>query len=271
MFKKILILTISMFGLTVLANTSLTDYPLLVIGASYANGSTPFNNGQSPLGGISVNFGSYVSLGQALIRNRQLPGYVINEAEAGATTFSRSWCPTGATICGPAGWDSYETMLNKALSRVALPPTFTEYNAKFVVISMANDCLHSDAFGVPQSETSPCTHEQINQAIDRMIAVGNSAISKGVTPIFEVLPKYQDLDLNLFKSLFGLEWVIDEASFNYLRDQMKSRITNELPQAVILNVWKKFVHIGDGLHPSPHTSKRAAKVIAEYIESQAKK
>ena len=162
-------------------------------------------------------------------------------------------------------------MLNKALSRVALPPTFTQYNAEYVEVSMPNDCLHSDAFGVPQSQTTPCSNTQINEAVDRMIAVGQSAISKGLIPIFEVMPKYEDLDLNLFKSLFGLSWVIDESSFQYLRQQMQSRITNELPQAVVLDVWKNFVHIGDGIHPNPKTAKRAANTIAKYIQSQQKK
>lgn len=60
------------------------ELPLLVIGASWAEGKTPFNNGIAPLGGTSVGFGSYLSLGQALTRENKLPGYVINEAEAGA-------------------------------------------------------------------------------------------------------------------------------------------------------------------------------------------
>ena len=71
--------------------------PLLVIGASYGEGKTPFNNGLAPLGGISVGFGSYLSVGQALTRAPQLPGYVINEAQGGATTFARSYCAPGAS------------------------------------------------------------------------------------------------------------------------------------------------------------------------------
>jgi hypothetical protein len=56
--------------------------PLLVIGASYSEGKPPFNNGIAPLDGSAVGFGSYLSLGEALTRNEELPGFVINEAQA---------------------------------------------------------------------------------------------------------------------------------------------------------------------------------------------
>ena len=39
------------------AKDKASERPLLVIGASYAEGKTPFNNGQAPLGGISVGLG----------------------------------------------------------------------------------------------------------------------------------------------------------------------------------------------------------------------
>src|SRR3990167_7312053 len=92
---------------TALAQTRPSSLPLLVVGASYAEGKTPFNQGIAPLGGIAVGFGSYLSLGQALTRSAPLPGYVINEGQAGGTTFARSYCAPGASTCGPATWDSY--------------------------------------------------------------------------------------------------------------------------------------------------------------------
>lgn len=239
--------------------------PLLLIGASYAEGKTPFNNGMAPLGGISVGLGSYLSVGQALTRNPLLPGYVINEGQAGATTFARSYCAPGASTCGPASWDSYSTQLQKALARVAVPPSFNTYNAKYVVIMPPNDCLHADAFGVPQSTTQPCTAAQINQVADRLIAVGNQARAAGLTPIYGSMPTYKQLDLPLFRSLYSLAWVIGETDYNTMRSVTSSRIRAEVPGAVVLDIWRDFAHIGDGIHPTPETARRAAQTIAQAV------
>lgn len=236
--------------------------PLLVIGASYAEGKTPFNNGMAPLGGIAVGSGKYLSLGQALTRNVLLPGYVINEGQAGSATFAHPACAPGAPTCGPEGWDSYQTQLDRAVARVALPPTFTQYNAKYVVIVTPNDCLHSDASGIPQPLAQPCTPAQLNQVVDRLIAVGQSALARGLTPIFDIPPRYDRLNLNLFRTLYGLNWVISETDYNTLRDLNRTRIKAELPTAVVLDIWKDFVHQGDGIHPVPETTRKAAMTIA---------
>lgn len=251
-----------------MAQTKPSELPLLVIGASYANASTPFNQGIAPLGGIAVGFGSYLSLGQALTRSPLLPGYVINEAQAGGNTFARLYCPAGSPTCGPAGWDSYLTQLQKALARVAMPPTFTQYNAKYVVIATPNDCLHADAFGIPQSQAQPCTPAQLNAVVDRLVAVGQFAVSKGLTPIFDGYPRYNQLDLPLFGSLFGLNWVITQADYHQLRQLAKTRIQAELPTAITPDVWKDFTHIGDGIHPDPDTARKAARIIALEIKSR---
>jgi hypothetical protein len=239
-----------------------SQLPLLVIGASYAEGKTPFNNGIAPLGGISVGFGSYLSLGQALTRSELLPGYVINEAQGGAGTFARPYCAPGAGVCGPAGWDSYQTQLQKAMARVAVPPSFTQYNAKYVVITTSNDCLHADAFGIPQTQSQPCTQAQMNQTVDRLVALGQAALAAGITPVYDVYPRYDKLDLVHFRDAFGLAWVIGEHDYNLLRDLSRSRLRAELPQALVLDIWKDFEHLGDGLHPTPETTRRAARVIA---------
>lgn len=242
-----------------------SQLPLLLIGASYAEGKTPFNNGLAPLGGISVGLGSYLSVGQALTRNTLLPGYVINEGQAGATTMGRSYCAPGASTCGPATWDGYAGQLQKALARVAVPPSFNTYNARYVVIMPPNDCLHADAFGVPQSLTQPCTAAQINQVADRLIAVGNQARAAGLTPIYGAMPTYKQLDLPLFRSLYGLAWVMGETDYTTMRTVTSSRILSEVPGAVVLNIWRDFEHIGDGIHPSPETARRAAQIIAQTL------
>ncbi|TAK96520.1 MAG: SGNH/GDSL hydrolase family protein [Aquabacterium sp.] len=246
-------------------STSPSRLPLLIIGASYAEGKTPFNNGVAPLGGISVGLGSYLSVGQALTRNPLLPGYVINEGQAGATTFGRSNCAPGASTCGPATWDGYAVQLQKALARVAVPPNFTTYNAKYVLIMPPNDCLHADAFGVPQATTQPCSAAQINQVADRLIAVGNQAHAAGLTPIYGAMPTYKQLDLPLFRNLYGLAWVIGEADYGAMRAITSARIRSEVPGAIVLDIWKDFAHIGDGIHPTPETARRAAHIIAQSL------
>jgi hypothetical protein len=255
-----------------LAKDKPSQLPLLVIGASYSEGKTPFNNGIAPLGGISVGLGSYLSLGHALTGSELLPGFLINEAQAGAGTFARPFCAPGAATCGPAGWESYQTQLEKALARVAVPPTFAAYNAKYVVITMPNDCLHADAFGVPQSQSQPCTPAQMSASVDRMIAIGNFALSKGITPVYDVYPRYANLNLPLFRSLFGLAWVIGEHDYNMLRDLSRTRLQAELPAAIVLDIWAGFTHGGDGIHPDTTTTKNAARTIAhELIRRDAAK
>lgn len=242
-----------------------SSLPLLLVGASYADAKTPYNQPQAPLGGIAVGFGSYLSLGAALTRNPDLPGYVINEGQAGGTTFARLDCLPGATTCGPAKWDSYLTQLQHALTRVGLPPNFTQYNAKYVVILTPNDCLHSDAFGTPQAQNQPCTPAQLNQVADRLIEVGAYALSKGITPIYDIYPAYNKLDLNLFRTLYGLNWVIGQPDFHTLRHLTRTRIHAELPAAIQLDIWQDFVHMGDGIHPTPETARKAAKIIAKEL------
>ena len=242
-----------------------SEFPLLIVGASWAEGKTPFNGSLAPLGGIAVGFGSYLSLGQALTRSPQLPGYVINEAQAGATTFARSYCAPGASTCGPATWDSYSTQLQRALARVAQPPNFNTYNAKYVLIITPNDCLHADTSGVPQNLAQPCTAAQLNQVADRMIAVGNQARAAGLTPIYDVMPTYRKLDLNLFRTNYGLAWVIGEADYNTLRNVTSTRIRSEVPGAIVLDIWKDFRHIGDGIHPDTDTAEKAAKIITREL------
>jgi hypothetical protein len=252
------------------AKEKASDRPLLVIGASYSEGKTPFNKEVAPLGGVSVGFGAYLSLGHALIRNDSLPGHLINEGQAGATTFARPYCPPGSATCGPAAWDSYQTQLERALARVALPPAFTTYTAKYVVVSTPNDCLHADAFGVPQATAQPCTPAQLNAVVDRLIAVGQYALSKGIVPIYEIMPRYQDLNLPLFGSTFGLAWVITEADYRTLRDLGRTRISSEVSGALVLDIWKNFRHIGDGVHPDEATVQKAARAVAQELKRRDK-
>jgi hypothetical protein len=261
--RAALLLTSTVSVTTAGAQTLPSQLPLIVIGASYAEGATPFNNGVAPLGGIAVGFGSYRSLGAALARQPKLPGYVINEAQAGAGTFARLAC--SAVQCGPAGWDGYDAQLSKALARVTNPfAAPMVVNAKYVVITMANDCLHSDAAGVPQSQANPCTVQQLDEVALRLSQVGQRAIAAGLTPIFDIYPAYERLNLPLFRQLFGLNWVIRQQDFNYLRSHTLGALST-LPGAIVLDMWQDFEHRGDGLHPTDAASDSAAQRIAAKV------
>jgi lysophospholipase L1-like esterase len=245
-------------------NAAASEPAILVIGASFSEAKVPFNDQlQAPLGGISVAFGSYLSLGNALVKDPRLPGYVINEAQAGATTFDRLGCNPGPACFGE--WQGYDKQLEMALARVTIPLPTPIRNAQFVVITIGNDCLHSDAFGVPQDQTAPCDYAQMNAYVDRLLAVGQQALDAGITPIFDVYPPYDTLDMPFFQAAAGLYWVADEANYNALRDLHRSRLQTELPGAVVLDIWADFEHMGDGLHPSDKTTRKAAAMIVQYI------
>ena len=240
--------------------------PILVIGASYAKGQVPFNQGlTSPLFGNAVQDGSYLDLGRQMAAYGSLFFYhiqpIINEAQAGATTFERSGC--GPTACDATYWDSYDTQLDRAILRVKnLSDPNKPLNATHVLISMANDCLHPNAFGVPWNSATPCGLAEFNAMADRFIALGQKAIANGLTPIFTKNPAYEDLDLPLFRDKFGFAWVPDEASYYLMRDTLASRITTELPAATYLDVWSSsFNHIGDGIRPDAASVQAAAIAI----------
>lgn len=250
------------------------EKPVLVVGASIENGVTPISNDlQGPFGGFALNFGSYIGLGDALQRDPKMSGFVINEAVAGATTFTRDHCPPTGTQCFPTGWQGMDVQFDKALTRVAMRDAtgaIVAHNADFVVIGTPNDCLHSGAAGVVQSESAPCTYAEIDASIDNLKAIGEKALSLGITPVYTVMPKYNDLDLPLFRDAFGLVWVIDEAGYNDFRARVQSRITAELPGAAFVDVWEEFTHMGDGIHPNYDATEKAGKRLAQALLDMAK-
>lgn len=236
---------------------------ILIIGASYANASTPiFNDLQAPLGGTAVNSGRYLSLGDALVREKRLSGHVINEAQAGATSFPRLACFPGPACVGP-GWEGYDRQLDRALRRVT---SGTTVFADYVVIARGNDCNHPDAFGIPMDQTSECTEQQMNESIDNYIAVAKKAQALGITPIMALAPEYNRVDFEKFRQALGWSWIISESSYNTYSQLRADRIRSELPDAILIDMWAGFEHISDGLHPNRKTTQRAAKRIAKAIK-----
>ena len=94
-----------------------TDSPILVIGASFAEGKLPLDDMmQGPFGGSSVGFGSYMDLGDALSRQGR---FVVNEAQAGATAtdaiFVDAWANMNTL---PDGLHPTPRSANRAAKRV---------------------------------------------------------------------------------------------------------------------------------------------------------
>ncbi len=242
--------------------------PLLVIGSSFENGTTPIDNDlNAPLGGLAVGAGSYLALGDALVR--EMNGLVVNEAEVGAGTFDRVSCL--ATFClFQQKWAGYQTQFEKLLLRVALrdplnPFHIVGYNAEYMVIGLPNDCIHSDAFGIPQNDTQPCSIEDVNVTVDRIVQVAREALLLGITPVITIHPEFNNLELSITQQLLGFTWIANESQYNILRSTYKRRLKNELPDAIVVNPWRHYVHRGDGLHPNRKTIEKAAKKVAKLI------
>jgi hypothetical protein len=250
-----------------MAQDKSAEAALLVIGASYANASTPiFNDLQAPLGGTSVNLGRYLSLGNALVREQSLSGHVINEAQAGATSFDRLACFPGPACVGP-GWEGYDRQLDRALARVS---GGGEVHADYVFIARGNDCNHPDAFGIEMDQTQECTDEQMNYSVDLTIAVAQKALALGITPIFSTAPEYANVDFEKFRQALGWTWIVGEAKYNAYSQLRADRIRSEVPEAILIDMWQGFAPMSDGLHPDRATTERAAKRVAKAIKNHQK-
>lgn len=248
--------------------------PLLVVGASFENGKTPCILGETNvLGCISINFGEYLSIGNALARSKKNNGRIFVEAIAGATTFDR---PGFLGPFGPqagVGWEQYgyQKQLDRALAATTNPITGT-VNAKFVVVGMANDCLHSHAMSVQPADATPCAVVDLDAVVSRYIAVGQQALAAGVTPVFTGYPPLRTpgsiigIDLSVSQQAYDLVFVIDDANYTALANLYNQRIAAELPDAILVNAWESIVTIGDGLHPDQASVERATRVIMDAIE-----
>jgi hypothetical protein len=235
-----------------------------MVGASLTNGNLPLDDTMvGVFGGMAINQGDYLDLGKALIKDPRLSGYVINEAEAGATTLARNDCVAFlyGDACGAAHWRSYDEQFERALRRVSNPFIPGSINADYVFIGFSNDCFHSNAFGIPESQTTPCTADDINAYIDRLIAIGQKAIDLGITPIYDMYIDWNSI--NLASPLFL--WTIDQTSYELMASIHRSRIQQELPGAVLLDIWEDYEAGPDLVHPTDKTARKAAKKLAKFI------
>ncbi len=251
------------------ANPSNTT-ALLMIGASYESGKTRIDDDKfASLNGMAVGYGDYLALGDAYIREKMSNGLVVNEANVGNTTFNRPTCLYDS--CLPGGdMFGYNEQFERALLRVAIynpedPTVINGYNAKFLFIGIPNDCIHSDALGVPQKEARPCDIDKVNETVNGVVKVANKASDLGITPIIALHPEYHAIDLPLVKKALNLEWVANESEYNLLRNEYSKRVKTEVRNVIVLELWENFKHRGDGIHPSRQTVMKAAKKLAETI------
>lgn len=261
-YKALLISVLLLFTHQIFA-----EKPIILIGASFINGKTRVDDtGHSLYNGFAVSSGSYFSLGNALIRENLLNGLVINEANVGSTTFSRyscshHECSENGIILG------YERQLTIALMRVFVPNKDI-YNADYLIIGLPNDCIHSDSFGIPQIKTKQCTVIDMQRSISSIINISKKARQLGLDVIIPIPPLYNDLDLSIVKYNLNMLWVINEYNYNKYRSLYIKEINDNVPGDVLLNIWKDFNHIGDGIHPDRKTVLQASKHIANYIKGK---
>jgi len=243
---------------------------IIIIGSSYANGTTRLDdNHLGSLFGLAVASGGYLSLGDALVREKTLNGLVINEANVGSTTFGRYSC--SLYECLPYGQlHGYQDQFDSALKRTAIydpsiPGGVAGFNAKYLIIDIANDCLHSDAFGIPQVYTEHCTIDDMYHSAHAIIDIALHAESLGMTVIIPLLPQYESLDLELVKLQLGLSWIVNKPHYDSISENYAENLKTALVNAKIVDLWGKFQHRGDGIHPNRKTVTNAARRIAEMI------
>lgn len=263
--------SIVLFFLTFKVFATFSNMPILMIGTSYFDGKTRIDdNGYAALGGISVGNGSYLSLGNALIRNKELNGFIINEANVGSTTFERysclhNTCYKKGKILG------YTEQFNNILKRVAVPNSQNIYNAKYLIIGFPNDCIHSDAFGIPQLETQLCDKNSFKKTVDNITEIIERANNIGLTIIIPIPPKYKNLDLKIVQKQLNMVWVIDKKNYNEYVQFYLNKILAKTPYVNFLNIWKNFEHRGDGIHPNKNTVEYASKKIVKFIKNHSEK
>lgn len=229
---------------------------LLVIGASYSTNWIPWKGGQG------VNGSNYLSLADS-VSMWGIP--IIDTAVAGSTTFSRYSCLHGD--CKDTLFEGYAEQLDKGLQMVVSNTPDRQFNARFVLITMPNDCLHADAFGVDAYTTQPCTFTEINEVVNRLINVGKTAIDSGLIPIYTTYPPFEGLDLNTFQHQTGAQWVINERDYSELKALHLYRIKRELPTAIVADTWTYFRVMPDGIHPDVFSNYMAGGKIAKIITS----
>lgn len=215
-----------------------------LVGASFGSCQAPVD---SPLLGVGLAGCSFEGLDIALARNRFLEAhnFTVQSAAAGG---AYSYDVPGT------GWQGYASQYASIYTRSAWPFD-GENRLRYVVVSIANDCLHS----------VPCSLSDIdNTLIQNVIALADLADSQGVSVIVNGYPSWSDLDLLRAAQIYGLTWTIAEADYELLSTRHR-QVLSAHPNVLYLSVWNdNFVSI-DGLHPNKDSVTNAARRIARTV------
>jgi hypothetical protein len=249
--------------ITITIGTAAVAEPVLVgiIGSSYENSSPPINDaGESPFFyGMAVNSGRFNDLGQNL--SAWGIDYVINEAESGATTFSRPGCST--TECTTAVWSSFDTQYSRLKART-FNPAVGKADVDYLYMGLSNDCLHSDAFGLPQNDAVTCTNSDRDLVVAEYVRLAEQAVLDGMIPVYSTLPEYDSLNLPALEAL-GIVWTVDKWRYSVLRYQLYNALTM-VPGTVVLCDTYDNIQVGwDGIHPTQQSMNLAGKRVARAI------
>ncbi len=222
-----------------------------LIGASYVDPNAPDDSALAQAGIGAFSGGSYKGIRHQLTQNHLIKrmGFVIqSRAQGGANSFD----------IPEQGFKGYESQLDGLLNS-----TFWfdgQSRLEYLVMDISNDCLHAGG----TTDGLPCTTETMTTYVNRLKAVVERAQASGLTVIVDSFAKWETLDMPLTGSVFGLPWVIDEASYQEL-STMHRDVLSAIPNVIYLDIWGDNMKTIDGLHPVHKDTKRAAKIIARAI------
>lgn len=230
----------SLFNLSTAANAAQTDQfnVAAVIGGSLQNGQ-PDENG--PQAGIWYKGGNYKTWVDHIAALTDHQYHWLNYAQAGAVS------------------SSGVTQINKAVSHTTWPNEFgiPSPQVKTLVLSFwANTFLWAD----------------FNQeSVDVMISDMNDQIAIAKTNSIEKIivmgmPRYSDLDLDYFLTIFPLPGHIDEAGFNEVRAQYYQAFAGLNSDYLFVDSWCNYSTV-DGLHADYNSASKAATKILVGLSS----
>lgn len=229
------------------------DNPVVgLIGASFVDPLTPYPNA----GGLTcLNGCSYRGLSDHLI------GTVIREKKGIAY---QSAAQAGAIS---AGTSDYYSVLGQATKLYEHHANWNGDSSrlKAVVFDIFNDCLHN-LYG------PLCTEHDIK---DGVVANVKEAVdylqARGVKVYLNKYVAYEDLDLPAMQAAFSNLIPGFTAASPEQYDLLKTTYEAELSAidgVSLLDTWKNFNHVGDGLHPDHKTKRKAAKYVTRTLKKE---
>lgn len=251
MKKLIASLVLSATAFCSFASTDITpdvNNPVVgLMGASFVDPeASPFNL----VGLTSLNGSSYRGLADHLkARSINNPrGIVYREvAEGGSTT---------------NGQNGFLSLFQQAERLVTHTTNWPDgIRLKVAVITQFNDCLHTIA--------GLCDEQDVLAGpVQNVIDTVNYLQANGVKVFVTNLVDYEDLDLPLVEATFAPIIpgfiVATEEQYRLYTDTFEAEVS-ALPGVTMIDVWKNFNDIGDGLHPDHKSRQKASKILHRAI------